>query len=82
MTHIDFQAQDDHDLLVQAVTGINATNSRLDKINGTLQRHEERIASCEKIESYINRHTKVNWQMLSVVIALIGGLIYATAKLV
>jgi hypothetical protein len=82
MTHIDFQAQDDHDLLVQAVTGINATNSRLDKINGTLQKHEERIASCEKIETYINRHIKVNWQMLSVVIALIGGLIYAIAKLV
>jgi len=82
MTHIDFQAQDDHDLLVQAVTGINATNSRLDKINGTLQKHEERIASCEKIETYINRHTKVNWQLISVAIAAIGGLIYALTLLI
>lgn len=75
MGHIDFEATTDRDLLVQVVTGVNGICERLDKINGTIERHEKRITTLEALPHC--EKPKLDWQMIGVVSALLGGGIYA-----
>lgn len=87
MTHIDWEAQNDHDLLVSAVIGINGICDRLDKMNGTIQGHENhledhsrRITTLEVqggCEPTGKPKIKVNWQIVLIIGTLAGGMLYA-----
>lgn len=51
--------------------GMRGVHIRLDKINGTVQRHEEEIFTLKLTKSYVSGVSKV----VSLIIGAVGGLI-------
>ena len=70
MARIDFETKSDRELLVLTAQSANATNERLDKINGTLLRHETRLAKLES-KPCKDKATIILWG------TLLGALIYS-----
>lgn len=70
MGKIDFEAKTDRELLLLTAQQSNETVSHLKKINSTLEKHETRITTLE------TKKNRVNWQMMSVLIVIAGGVVY------
>jgi len=83
MAKLDFEAKTDRELLVLVAEKANETVDHLARLNNTVAKHEKRITTLEAFsttncEAPSKSHkTPLNWQMISALIIIVGGAMYA-----
>jgi len=65
VTPIDFEAATDRDLLVITATIANETCAQLEKLNGTVAKHESRLSTVEGKANVLQAQTMDNRRLLN-----------------
>lgn len=74
MSDIDLNPKTDREVLLLVAQSCNGINDRLDKINGSLLKHEERIDKLESTEPQQGGDTKKQTALSAGIAALISGI--------
>ena len=76
MTHIDFEAKTERELLVLVAQASNETVDHLAKLNNTIAKHENRITTLEAGGCGESKSKwKTNWQTITLIASIVGLII-------
>jgi hypothetical protein len=80
MTHIDFEAKTERELLVLVAQASNETVDHLARLNNTIAKHESRITKLESSGCGESKSIwRINWQTITLIASLIALIIIDVA---
>ena len=74
MGKIDYGPMTERELLILVADKANETVDHLARLNSTVEKHEKRITI---LEANNPKKPRLNWQMISALIIVTGGAMYA-----